>query len=88
LTSSQENALEEVRTLLEQAERGHYTIEQELSDTNETLSDQICTNQAIEVARRNLEQEMQALNFRECRLGKSIQCTQPDRGGTPAPSPP
>ncbi len=33
-----------------------------LSDTNETLSDQTCTNQAIEGARRKLEQEMQALN--------------------------
>jgi hypothetical protein len=56
---------------LEQADRGRCTVEQELSDTNETLSDQTCTNQAIEGARRNLEQEMQALNFRECRLGKS-----------------
>ena len=57
-----ENALEEARTLLEQADRGCCTVEQELSDTNETLSDQACTNQAIEGARRKLEQEMQALN--------------------------
>jgi hypothetical protein len=45
---TEENALEEVRTLLEQAVRGRCTVEQELSDTNETLSDQTCTNQAIE----------------------------------------
>ncbi len=68
---TEENALEEARTLLEQADRGRCTVEQELSETNETLSDQTCTNQAIEGARRKLEQEMQALNFRECRLGKS-----------------
>ena len=51
---TEENALEEARTLLEQADRGHYTIEQKLFDTNETLSDQTCTNQAIEGSRRKL----------------------------------
>jgi hypothetical protein len=36
----------------------------QLCDTNEILSDQTCTNQAIEGARRKLEQEMQTLNVR------------------------
>jgi hypothetical protein len=46
---TEENALEEARTLLEQADRGRRTIStvmqdlvQELSDTNENLSDQTC----------------------------------------------
>merc|ERR1712203_1328296 len=34
---------------------------QELSDTNETLSDQTCANQAIQGAKRKLDQEMQTL---------------------------
>merc|ERR1719278_2093325 len=37
---SNQNALEEARTLLEQADRARRIVEQELSDTNETLSDQ------------------------------------------------
>merc|ERR1712152_90626 len=36
--------------------------EQELSDTNEQLSDQTCTNQAIAGAKRKLEAEMQTLH--------------------------
>ena len=51
---TEENALEEARTLLEQADRGRRIVLQELSNTNETLSDQTCTNQAIEGARRKL----------------------------------
>ena len=42
---TEENALEEARTLLEQADRGRRTVStvvQELSDTNEKLSDQTC----------------------------------------------
>merc|ERR1712241_1247834 len=42
-----QNALEEARTLLEQSDRARRMVEQELADTNETLSDQTCTNQAI-----------------------------------------
>merc|ERR1711997_340000 len=56
------NALEEARTLLEQADRGRRMTEQELSDTNEQLSDQTCTNQAIAGAKRKLESEMQTLH--------------------------
>merc|ERR1712018_282375 len=45
--NSCQNALEEARTLLEQADRARRMTEQELSDTNEQLSDLTCTNQAI-----------------------------------------
>merc|ERR1712192_272273 len=44
--NANQNALEEARTLLEQADRNRRMIEQELADTNESLSDQTCTNQA------------------------------------------
>merc|ERR1711933_111989 len=56
-----QNALEEARTLLEQADRARRMTEQELSDTNEQLSDLTCTNQAIAGAKRKLESEMQTL---------------------------
>merc|ERR1712187_411135 len=49
--NSNQNALEEARTLLEQ----------ELADTNESLSDQTCTNQAIQGAKTKLESEIQTL---------------------------
>ena len=57
-----QNALEEARTLLEQADRNRRTVEQELSDANETLSDSTVQNQAIAAAKRKLESEMQTLN--------------------------
>merc|ERR1712165_156353 len=44
---SVQNALEEARTLLEQSDRARRLVEQELSDTNETLSLLTCQNQAI-----------------------------------------
>merc|ERR1711978_256312 len=47
-----QNALEEARTLLEQADRARRIVEQELSDTNETLGDQTCQNQAIQGGKR------------------------------------
>merc|ERR1739836_123296 len=56
------NALEEARTLLGQADRARRMTEQELSDTNEQLSDQTCQNQAIAGAKRKLESEMQTLH--------------------------
>merc|ERR1712029_1118156 len=59
---SAQNALEEARTLLEQADRSRRLIEQELSDTNEQLSDLTCQNQAIAGAKRKLESEMQTLH--------------------------
>merc|ERR1712122_150297 len=59
---SNQNALEEARTLLEQSDRARRLTEQELSDTNEQLSEQTCTNQAIAGAKRKLESEMQTLH--------------------------
>merc|ERR1719517_418982 len=56
--NANQNALEEARTLLEQADRNRRMIEQELADTNESLSDQTCTNQAICGAKMKCEQEM------------------------------
>merc|ERR1712165_600565 len=59
--NSNQNALEEARTLLEQADRARRMVEQELADTNESLSDQTCTNQAIQGAKTKLESEIQTL---------------------------
>merc|ERR1712119_256672 len=60
--NSAQNAVEEARTLLEQADRSRRMTEQELSDTNEQLSELTCTNQAIAGAKRRLESEMQTLH--------------------------
>merc|ERR1719471_2111178 len=57
-----QNALEEARTLLEQSDRARRMVEQELADTNETLGDQTCTNQAIQGAKMKLDSEMHTLN--------------------------
>merc|ERR1711872_229474 len=59
--NANQNALEEARTLLEQSDRNRRMIEQELADTNETLSDQTCTNQAINGAKSKCEQELNNL---------------------------
>merc|ERR1719189_1286827 len=56
--NTMQNALEEARTLLEQADRARRMTEQELSDTNEQLSDLTCQNQSIAGAKRKLETEM------------------------------
>merc|ERR1719277_2213661 len=60
--NSMQNALEEARTLLEQGDRARRITEQELSDTNEQLSDLTCQNQSIAGAKRKLESEMQTLH--------------------------
>merc|ERR550534_1696213 len=52
---SMQNALEEARTLLEQADRNRRSTEAELADVNEALSDTTVSNQAIAAAKRNLE---------------------------------
>merc|ERR1719191_2176506 len=57
-----QNGLEEARTLLDQADRARRITEQELSDTNELLSNLTCQNQAIAGAKRKLESEMQTLH--------------------------
>merc|ERR1711936_274020 len=59
---SAQNALEEARTLLEQADRSRRIVEQELSDTNETLSELTCQNQAIAGEKRKLESELQTIH--------------------------
>merc|ERR1712152_5894 len=57
-----QNALEEARTLLEQADRARRLTEQEISDTNEQLSDHTVINQGIAGAKRKIESEMQTLH--------------------------
>merc|ERR1719173_125029 len=56
--NANQNALEEARTLLEQADRNRRMVEAELADTNECLSDQTCQNQAIQGAKMKCEHEM------------------------------
>merc|ERR1711981_881978 len=56
-----QNALEEARTLLDQADRQRRIAEQELADTNEQLSELTCQNQSIAAAKRKLDSEMQTL---------------------------
>merc|ERR1712135_267443 len=56
-----QNALEEARTLLDQADRQRRIADQELADTNEQLSDLTCTNQALSATKRKLDSEMQTL---------------------------
>merc|ERR1719435_410054 len=60
--NANQNALEEARTLLEQADRNRRQLEQELADTNETLGEQTCLNQAITGAKQKCEQEMNNLS--------------------------
>ena len=60
--NSNQNALEEARTLLEQSDRARRITEQDLSDTNEVLSDLTCQNQAIAASKRKLESEIQTLH--------------------------
>merc|ERR1711872_294658 len=57
-----QNALEEARTLLEQADRNRRLVEQDLADSNETLGDQTCTNQALTGAKQKCEIEMSNLS--------------------------
>merc|ERR1712024_266944 len=47
---------------LEQADRARRMVEQELADTNESLSDQTCTNQAIQASKMKIESEMATLS--------------------------
>merc|ERR1711976_967539 len=57
-----QNALEEARTLLEQADRARRMVEMELADTNETLGDMTCTNQAIQGGKMKIDSEIQTLS--------------------------
>ena len=56
-----QNSLEEARTLLEQTDRNRRQLEQDLADSNETLSEQTCQNQAITGAKAKCEQELNTL---------------------------
>ena len=60
--NSMRNALEEARTLLDQADKARRITEQELSDTNEQLSELTCQNQSIAGAKRKLDSNIQTLN--------------------------
>merc|ERR1712036_62999 len=65
-------ALEEARTLLEQADRARRIVEQELSDTNETLSELTCQNQAIAGAKRKLDSELQTIHGDMDEMGSEL----------------
>merc|ERR1711976_470487 len=54
---SAQNALEETRTMLEQADRSRKQAEQDLCDTNEQLADVSCQNQGLNSAKRKLESD-------------------------------
>merc|ERR1719402_93124 len=56
------NALEESRTMMEQADHNRRTMEQDLSDANESLADLSNQNQAIAASKRKLESELNTLN--------------------------
>jgi len=60
--NANQNALEEARTLLEQVDRNRRNIENDLADTNESLSDLTCTNQALNGAKAKCEQEFSSLS--------------------------
>merc|ERR1711881_317259 len=71
-----QNALEEARTLLEQADRSRRIVEQELSDTNETLSELTCQNQAIAGAKRKLESELQTIHGDMDEMGSELSLSE------------
>ena len=55
------NCLEEARSMLDQTDRARRILEQELTDTNETLGEQTCHNQSLVASVRKGEQELTAL---------------------------
>merc|ERR1712203_521262 len=59
---SNERRANSAQNALEEAHRSRRMTEQELSDTNEQLSDLTCTNQAIAGAKRKIESELQTLH--------------------------
>merc|ERR1712240_365781 len=73
--NANQNALEEARTLLEQSDRNRRMIEQELADTNETLSQQTCTNQAINEAKMS-EEKAQRSMIDAARLAEELRAEQ------------
>merc|ERR1711963_811538 len=71
-----QNALEEARTLMEQVDRNRRQCEQELADTNETLGDQTCTNQAITGAKQKCENEINVLSHDLDEMGSEAQMSE------------
>merc|ERR1719244_1222180 len=65
-----QNSLEEGRTMLEQADRGRRSLEQEHADSNETLADLTNQNQAISAAKRKLEKDRKLLEA-QCKDAQS-----------------
>merc|ERR1712106_646203 len=59
--NSNQNSLEEAKTLLEQADRNRRILETELCDTNESLGELTCTNQALTGSKSKCEQEVNSL---------------------------
>merc|ERR1712243_518525 len=59
--NSLNNNLEELKTLLEQADRNRRMLEQELADTNESLSELTCANQSINGAEQKCENEVKTI---------------------------
>merc|ERR1711923_93459 len=55
---SVQNALEETKTMLDQADRSRRQAEQELCDTNEQLADLTVQNQGLSSAKRKLESDL------------------------------
>merc|ERR1711892_1415536 len=74
--NANQNALEESRTLLEQSDRNRRMIEQELADTNETLSDQTCQNQAMSAEAQMSEQKAQGAMVDAARLADELRGEQ------------
>lgn len=60
-THTLQNALEESRTMLEQADRARRAAEQEMQDCNESLSDLNAQNQSLITAKRRAESEMETV---------------------------
>ena len=59
--NSLQNAHEETKTMLEQADRARKQSEQELTDTNEQLADLTVQNQSLSTVKRRLEQDISDL---------------------------
>merc|ERR550539_1369795 len=57
-SNTMQNALEEAKTLLDQADRARKMTEQEAIDTNETLADLTVQNQSLATSKRKLEQDL------------------------------
>merc|ERR1719273_598412 len=56
--NTMQNALEEAKTMLDQADRARKMTEQEAIDTNETFADLTVQNQSLATAKRKLETDL------------------------------